>query len=61
MGAISAPSNNSLEKLNKGRLYVFRNESSLYGAAGILNKKILKEKVGEIDCYVIPSSIYEKV
>ena len=49
----------AVEKLNKGRLYVLRNESSLYGAAGILNKKILKEKVGEIDCYVIPSSIHE--
>lgn len=48
-------------KIEKERLYLFRNKSSLYAAAGILNKQLLKEKIGELDCYVIPSSIHERV
>ena len=49
----------AVEKLKKGKLYVFRNKSSLYGAAGILNKQLLKEKVGKVGCYIIPSSLHE--
>ena len=32
-------------KIEKERLYLFRNKSSLYAAAGILNKQLLKEKI----------------
>lgn len=49
-----------VSKLESNKIYLFRNKSALYGAAGILNKELVREKMGKSrNCYVIPSSIHE--
>ena len=40
-------------------MYILTNESRSYGAAGILNRKILKEFAGDRDFLILPSSIHE--
>lgn len=48
-------------KLDKGRYYILTNPSGLYGAAGILNTKLLREILGDTDCYILPSSVHETI
>lgn len=50
-----------VKKLRNGKTYMLRNCSGPYGAAGILNKKLLREIVGNKNCYIFPSSIHETV
>lgn len=40
-------------------MHVLTNSSRTYGAAGILDKELLKEFAGEQDYYILPSSIHE--
>ena len=42
-------------------MYVLTNSSRTYGAAGILDKELLKEFAGEQDYYIIPSSVHETI
>lgn len=41
------------------KMYVLTNASSTFGAAGILNKELLKKFAGEQDYFILPSSIHE--
>lgn len=49
------------QELSKGRMYILRNKSGFYGAAGILNEKLLKKAIGYNDAYIIPSSVNEVI
>lgn len=51
----------AVPELKKDRYYILTNSSMLYGAAGILNKKLLKDFIGDIDCYILPSSQHETI
>ena len=53
----------STPEVQSGEMYIFRNESACYGAAGILSQKILWETIGYagLDCYIIPSSVHERI
>lgn len=48
-------------ELQTGKMYILRNASGLYGAAGILNQKFLQEKIPNVDCYILPSSVHETI
>ena len=48
-------------RMDKGRYYILTNLSRLYGAAGILNTKLLCEVLGDTDCYILPSSVHETI
>ena len=50
----------SLE-MEEGRMYILTNTSKMYGAAGILSKRLLKEQLGSQDCYILPSSVHETI
>lgn len=43
------------------RMYVLTNAAKTYGAAGILNKKLIREFAGEQDFFILPSSIHETI
>lgn len=43
------------------KMYVLTNTCRTYGAAGILDKELLKEFAGEQDYYIIPSSVHETI
>lgn len=45
----------------RGRMYVLTNSVKRYGAAGILNKKLVKEFAGDKDYYILPSSVHETI
>lgn len=47
--------------LQTGSMYVLVNMSEIYGAAGILNRRLLHEKIHGMNCYILPSSIHETV
>lgn len=42
-------------------MHVLTNSRKTYGAAGILDKELLKEFAGEQDYYILPSSIHETI
>ena len=42
-------------------MHVLTNSSRMYGAAGILDKELLKEFTGKKDYYILPSSIHETI
>lgn len=42
-------------------MYVLTNAFKLYGAAGILNKKLIREFAKGRDMYILPSSIHEMI
>ena len=44
---------------HKPEMYVLTNRDKSYGAAGILNKKLLKEFAGDRDFIILPSSVHE--
>lgn len=43
------------------KMYVLTNASKLYGAAGILNRKLVREFAKGRDMYILPSSIHEMI
>ena len=43
------------------RMYVLTNAAKTYGAAGILNKKLVQEFAGKQDFFILPSSIHETI
>lgn len=49
------------DRLENGKMYVLRNASGLYGAAGILNGKLIQDTVEGHDCFILPSSIHETI
>lgn len=42
-------------------MYVLTNASKLYGAAGILNRKLVREFAKGRDMYILPSSVHEMI
>ena len=42
-------------------MHILTNSGKTYGAAGILDKELLKEFAGEQDYYILPSSIHETI
>lgn len=50
-----------MEPLMRGKMYVLINSVKCYGAAGILNKKLVKEFAGDKDFYILPSSVHETI
>ncbi len=49
------------EGFEHGKMYVLTNSEKLYGAAGILDKKLVKEFAGDRDFYILPSSLHETI
>lgn len=47
------------QKHVKPEMYVLTNSAKSYGAAGILNKKLLREFAGKRDFIILPSSVHE--
>lgn len=48
-------------KMQSGKMYILTNASKMYGAAGILYKKLLKEQLENCSCYILPSSLHETI
>ena len=46
---------------NKLEMYILTNSSKSYGAAGILNKELLREFAGNRDFIILPSSVHESL
>lgn len=51
----------NVDRLETGKMYILRNASGLYGAAGILNGKLIRNTVKGHDCFILPSSIHETI
>ena len=49
------------DRMENGKMYILRNASGLYGAAGILNGKLIRNTVKGQDCFILPSSIHETI
>jgi len=49
------------EDILDDRMYILTNAVQTYGAAGILNKKLIKEFAGSRDFFILPSSIHETI
>ena len=43
------------------KTYVLTNESRIYGAAGILNERLLRQFAGDQDYFILPASIHETI
>lgn len=43
------------------KMYILTNSVKLYGAAGILNKKLIREFAGKKNFFILPSSIHETI
>lgn len=43
------------------KMYVLSNASKMYGAAGILNRNLVREFVNGRDMYILPSSVHEMI
>lgn len=48
-------------KVMDDRMYVLTNAAKTYGAAGILNNKLVREFAGEQDFFILPSSVHETI
>lgn len=46
---------------NKPEMYILTNRDKSYGAAGILNRELLKEFAGDRDFIILPSSLHETI
>lgn len=49
------------DELEAGQLYILTNPQRMWGAAGLLNRKFLQEKLGDRSCFILPSSIHETI
>ncbi len=49
------------DEIEKREIYVLSNQDAAYGAAGILNKELIKEFAEGRNFYVIPSSLHETI
>lgn len=54
-----APECRSVDKPERLGMYVLTNSIRMFGAAGILDREFLKDKLGEKDYYILPSSVHE--
>lgn len=47
--------------LGLGQIYILKNDVNFYGAAGILNKNLLRQKFPDKNCFILPSSVHETI
>ncbi len=47
--------------LEAGRMYVLTNSQKLYGAAALLDSKLLAKSLGSMTSFILPSSIHETI
>lgn len=47
--------------LEAGRMYVLTNSQKLYGAAALLDSKLLARSLGSMTSFILPSSIHETI
>lgn len=47
--------------MEEGKMYILSNKPMLYGAAGILDAKMIQDITKERDCFILPSSIHETI
>ena len=50
-----------IENLPPSEMYILTNQTKAYGAAGILNKKLVREFAGSRNFFILPSSIHETI
>lgn len=50
-----------VEEFEHGKMYVLTNNVKLYGAAGILDKKLVREFTDGRNFFILPSSIHETI
>ena len=60
MGSETVPKG-EVEEWEPGKMYILTNSISKYGAAGILNRKLLGTFAKGHDFYILPSSIHETI
>lgn len=48
-----------MQTMEQGCMYIFTNDLKLFGAAGMLNKELLRKAAGGMDCFILPSSVHE--
>lgn len=51
----------SMKNPRQGEMYILTNKEKLYGAAGILDKKLIREFAGKRSFFILPSSIHELI
>lgn len=56
---IGAPVNGS--SFETGKMYILTNSQRAWGAAGLLNRKMLKQELGDRSYFILPSSIHETI
>lgn len=49
------------EGLRPGKMFILSNAARIYGAAGILDKELIREFTGNRDFFILPSSIHETI
>lgn len=47
--------------LESGRMYILTNSQKLYGAAALLDSKLLARSLGSMTSFILPSSIHETI
>ena len=50
-----------VQDAHRQEMYILTNRDKTYGAAGILNRKLLKEFAGDRDFIILPSSVHETI
>ena len=48
-------------EIEAGKMFVLTNKDRMYGAAGILNRTILREQCHGKSFYILPSSVHETI
>lgn len=51
----------AMKNPRQGEMYILTNKEKLYGAAGILDKKLIREFAGKRNFFILPSSIHELI
>lgn len=51
----------AIENLPPSEMYILTNSAKAYGAAGILNKKLMREFAGSRNFFILPSSVHETI
>lgn len=50
-----------MPELEPGRMYVLTNSQKLYGAAALLDSKLLARSLGSMTSFILPSSVHETI
>lgn len=47
--------------MEEGKMYILSNKPMLYGAAGILDTRMIRDMAKGRDCFILPSSVHETI